>query len=51
MTRLPNRPRRVRKPTPVAAARMPHPSWRLFGETAAGERMLTAEDFWARLGL
>lgn len=54
MTRVSGQPRRVRTPAPVAnaaTARMPHPSWRLFGETATGERTLSAEDFWQKLGL
>jgi hypothetical protein len=54
MSRLSSQPRRVRRPAAsavIANARLPHPSWRLSGETATGERTLSAEDFWQKLGL
>ncbi|WP_298173282.1 hypothetical protein [Novosphingobium sp.] len=57
MSRLSNPPRSARKPSarsPVASAavaRLPHPSWRLLGETATADRTLSAEDFWQKLGL
>lgn len=54
MTRLSSQPRRTRKPAPgavIANARLPHPSWRLSGETPSQDRSLTAEDFWQKLGL
>lgn len=54
MTRPSSLPRRVRKPAAsavIANARLPHPSWRLWGEAAPQDRSLSAEDFWQKLGL
>ena len=53
MTRVSSQARRTRNPAPRPAAaniRLPHPSWRLSGETGPADK-LSAEDFWQKLGL
>ncbi len=56
MSRRSSLPRPARKPAArsltgsAANARLPHPSWRVFGETLPSQQPLSAEDFWQKLG-
>jgi hypothetical protein len=54
MSKRSSPPRIARKPAPrviAANIRLPHPSWRLSGDSELTRRSITAEDFWQKLGL